>query len=66
MARMGNLYLVRHGQASFGTDDYDRWANTKCFPEGVVPRLDICTSVTVRLRKGRAVWLEVSRIEAVC
>jgi broad specificity phosphatase PhoE len=22
--RMGTLYLVRHGQASFGTDDYDR------------------------------------------
>ena len=21
---MGTLYLVRHGQASFGTDDYDR------------------------------------------
>lgn len=49
-----------------GTDDYDRWANTKCFPEGVVPHADICTSVTVRLRKGRAVLLEVSRIEAVC
>ena len=24
MAGMGTLYLVRHGQASFGTDDYDR------------------------------------------
>ena len=24
MAAMGTLYLVRHGQASFGTDDYDR------------------------------------------
>ncbi len=24
MASMGNLYLVRHGQASFGEDDYDR------------------------------------------
>lgn len=24
MPRMGTLYLVRHGQASFGTDDYDR------------------------------------------
>lgn len=23
MARMGTLYLVRHGQASFGADDYD-------------------------------------------
>jgi broad specificity phosphatase PhoE len=23
-ARMGTLYLVRHGQASFGADDYDR------------------------------------------
>ena len=22
-APMGTLYLVRHGQASFGTDDYD-------------------------------------------
>ncbi len=21
---MGTLYLVRHGQASFGADDYDR------------------------------------------
>ena len=21
---MGNLYLVRHGQASFGADDYDQ------------------------------------------
>ncbi len=21
---MGTLYLVRHGQASFGSDDYDR------------------------------------------
>ena len=21
---MGNLYLVRHGQASFGEDDYDK------------------------------------------
>ena len=21
---MGVLYLIRHGQASFGTDDYDR------------------------------------------
>lgn len=24
MTPMGTLYLVRHGQASFGTDDYDR------------------------------------------
>jgi len=24
MPRMGTLHLVRHGQASFGTDDYDR------------------------------------------
>jgi broad specificity phosphatase PhoE len=24
MARMGTLYLVRHAQASFGADDYDR------------------------------------------
>jgi broad specificity phosphatase PhoE len=24
MARMGTLYLVRHGQASFGADDYDQ------------------------------------------
>ena len=24
MVSMGTLYLVRHGQASFGTDDYDR------------------------------------------
>jgi broad specificity phosphatase PhoE len=24
MARMGMLYLVRHGQASFGADDYDQ------------------------------------------
>lgn len=24
MATMGTLYLVRHGQASFGADDYDR------------------------------------------
>ena len=24
MQAMGTLYLVRHGQASFGTDDYDR------------------------------------------
>jgi len=24
ISRMGTLYLVRHGQASFGTDDYDR------------------------------------------
>jgi broad specificity phosphatase PhoE len=24
MRRMGTLYLVRHGQASFGSDDYDR------------------------------------------
>jgi len=24
MAAMGTLYLVRHGQASFGADDYDR------------------------------------------
>ena len=23
MAAMGTLYLVRHGQASFGADDYD-------------------------------------------
>ncbi len=24
MQRMGTLYLVRHGQASFGADDYDQ------------------------------------------
>ena len=24
MGGMGNLYLVRHGQASFGADDYDQ------------------------------------------
>jgi broad specificity phosphatase PhoE len=25
---MGSIYLVRHGQASFGTDDYDRLTET--------------------------------------
>ena len=25
---MGAIYLVRHGQASFGTDDYDRLTET--------------------------------------
>lgn len=27
-ARMSTIYLVRHGQASFGTDDYDRLSDT--------------------------------------
>ena len=25
---MGSMYLVRHAQASFGTDDYDRLTET--------------------------------------
>ena len=27
---MGNLYLVRHGQASFGAEDYDNLSELGC------------------------------------
>ena len=38
---MGTLYLVRHGQASFGADDYDRLSDLGL---GSMPLIDALTA----------------------
>jgi hypothetical protein len=50
-----------------GTPEYDRWANAKaCFSEGEEPYYSVCTGLSAKFEDGRAVWVEVSRIESVC
>jgi len=50
-----------------GTPAYDRWANAKgCFAEGEEPYFSVCTGLSARFEDGRAVWIQISRIESVC
>jgi len=50
-----------------GTAEYDRWAKAPgCFADGESPHYRVCVSVAVRLKKGRAVWIEIARSETVC
>jgi broad specificity phosphatase PhoE len=60
---VGNLYLIRHGQASFGADDYDVLS-----PAGVrqsqalgehlpnLGRLDRCVAGDLRRQQDTAAW----------
>ena len=56
---MAELYLVRHGQASFGTDDYDRlsplgWQQSRWLGEHLAARgVRVARAVTGTLRRQR-------------
>ena len=47
---MGKLYLIRHGQASFGADDYDKLSELGFRQSAKIP--DHFASVPVRLIRG--------------
>ncbi|MDH4073668.1 MAG: hypothetical protein OEV41_11270 [Gammaproteobacteria bacterium] len=50
-----------------GTPEYERWANSEgCFREGEEPYYSVCSGLSAKFEDGRAVWIQLNRIESVC